>query len=271
MNSKGKKILKILFWAFFSTAVFCLMSITQKKVKITPTENPYISISVDDENIFLTEEELIKRLEQQKLIFKGQRVEELDIERIENAVSNMEEVRNVVVYRYLNGQWHLEVELRKPIAHIFAPNNDSYFIDSQGDIISSDRQHLARVLIVTGKVPESKEILKERKVINKSTLITLESLLKIYQIINYICNDELLKSLIGQVHLDDKNDFILIPIVGDQRIVFGVAETKNEVEDKFKKLKIFYKEALPYEGWNKYNEISLKYKGQIVCKKNNDR
>ncbi len=32
-------------------------------------------------------------------------------------------------------------------------------------------------------------------------------------------------------------------------------------------LKIFYKEALPYEGWNKYSGVSLQYDGQVVCKK----
>ena len=48
---------------------------------------------------------------------------------------------------------------------------------------------------------------------------------------------------------------------------FGSANSRSEVESKFEKLKVFYKEAMPYEGWRKYDEISLKYNGQIVCKK----
>lgn len=59
----------------------------------------------------------------------------------------------------------------------------------------------------------------------------------------------------------------MIPLVGNQKIVFGSAFTDKEVKEKFEKLKIFYKEAIPYEGWNKYSEISLKYDKQIVCKK----
>ena len=38
----------------------------------------------------------------------------------------------------------------------------------------------------------------------------------------------------------------------------------------FYRLKVFYKEAIPYEGWNQYDEINLKYKKQIVCNKNYD-
>jgi cell division protein FtsQ len=75
-----------------------------------------------------------------------------------------------------------------------------------------------------------------------------------------------LQALIGQIHLKKNGDFVLIPLVGDQLIVFGSAFTDQEVRDKFEKLKIFYTKGLPYEGWEKYSEISLKYRGQIVGK-----
>ncbi len=56
--------------------------------------------------------------------------------------------------------------------------------------------------------------------------------------------------------------------IGDNvKIIFGTAYSNEEVREKFRKLKIFYTEAIPYEGWNKYEEISLKYDKQIVCKK----
>jgi len=76
-----------------------------------------------------------------------------------------------------------------------------------------------------------------------------------------------LQSLIGQIHRKHNGDFVLIPQVGGQKIVFGTAFSDLEVEEKFRKLKVFYKEAIPYEGWNTYEEISLKYNKQIVCKK----
>ena len=53
-------------------------------------------------------------------------------------------------------------------------------------------------------------------------------------------------------------------------IEFGKAETDKVVEEKFSKLKVFYKEAIPYEGWEKYKSISLKYDKQIVCAKRDE-
>jgi cell division protein FtsQ len=38
-----------------------------------------------------------------------------------------------------------------------------------------------------------------------------------------------------------------------------------DLEAKFKKIKILYKEILPVKGWDFYKKISVKYKNQIVC------
>ena len=73
--------------------------------------------------------------------------------------------------------------------------------------------------------------------------------------------------MIGQIYLEKNGDFILVPLIGDQKIVFGSAYSEKEVEEKFEKLRIFYEEGMPNVGWNAYSEISVKYEGQIVCKK----
>ncbi|MCD8495578.1 MAG: hypothetical protein LRY45_02455 [Bacteroides graminisolvens] len=71
-------------------------------------------------------------------------------------------------------------------------------------------------------------------------------------------------ALIEQIYVSNANEFTLIPKVGDQKIIFGKYE---DVITKLENLKIFYQEALPYEGWQKYRTINVKYKGQVVCEK----
>jgi cell division protein FtsQ len=104
-------------------------------------------------------------------------------------------------------------------------------------------------------------------IINNESLKSIRVIDDIYRISNYVCNDPFLQSLIGQVYYNENHDFILIPVLGDHEIVFGKANSKKQVREKFQKLKVFYEEAIPYEGWKKYSEISLKYEGQIVCRK----
>ena len=109
----------------------------------------------------------------------------------------------------------------------------------------------------TGEIFDRQKSISVDEIINNDSLISIRKLDDIYRISDYVCNDPLFHSLIGQVHLEKNGDFILVPLVGDQRIV----------SEKFEKLRIFYKQAIPYEGWNTYKEISLKYEDQIVCKK----
>jgi cell division protein FtsQ len=105
------------------------------------------------------------------------------------------------------------------------------------------------------------------EIINNKSLKSIRKIDDVYRISNYVCNDPILSSLIGQVFVNEQHEFVMIPIVGEQIIEFGTANTDEEVQEKFKKLKIFYEQAIPYEGWNKYSVITIKYNGQIVCKK----
>jgi cell division protein FtsQ len=127
--------------------------------------------------------------------------------------------------------------------------------------------YTARVVVVTGDIPDKMNSEPVSKIINNAFLKSNRKLDDLYRISHYVCNDQLFQALIGQIHRKKNGDFVLIPQVGGQKIIFGSALTDQEVSEKFRKLKVFYNEAIPYEGWNKYEEISLKYDKQIVCKK----
>jgi cell division protein FtsQ len=127
--------------------------------------------------------------------------------------------------------------------------------------------HTARVLVFSGYIPDHIDAENTNLIINNDSLKSIRLLDDIYRISNYVCKDPVLQSLIGQVYCNENHEFILIPVLGKHKIVFGKAGTEKEVEDKFERLKVFYEEALPFEGWNKYTEISLKYEGQVVCRK----
>ncbi|HBC79552.1 MAG TPA: cell division protein FtsQ, partial [Bacteroidales bacterium] len=41
----------------------------------------------------------------------------------------------------------------------------------------------------------------------------------------------------------------------------------GDFENKLKNLEVFYDRVLPEVGWNKYSNINLAFKGQIVCRR----
>ena len=80
----------------------------------------------------------------------------------------------------------------------------------------------------------------------------------------YVDKNNFWKSQIQQIYINLDEEIELIPRVGRHKIIFGDV---SDMDEKFKKLMIFYKKGLHYTGWNKYKTINLKFKNQIVCTK----
>jgi cell division protein FtsQ len=69
---------------------------------------------------------------------------------------------------------------------------------------------------------------------------------------------------VEQIYVTPEKEFEIITRVGDQVILFG---DTTAMAGKFKKLEIFYSEALNRRGWNEYKSLNLKFRNQIICKK----
>jgi cell division protein FtsQ len=201
------------------------------------------------------------------LIEQQQAVGKLNIRKIEYLISHMPEVKHVKVFKRIGNKWDIQLELRKPIARIFNKFGQSFYLDQDGFLMNRSSLHTARVLVFSGNIKDRFEPNSIFKIINNDSLKSIRNLDDIYRISNYVCNDPILHKMIGQVYRENNGDFVLIPIVGDQKIILGTAQSDAVVKDKFERLLDFYKEAMPFEGWNKYSEISVKYEGQIVCRK----
>lgn len=261
-----KKWIKISIWTLFFGGLITLIYFAEKEQSQKSIDVPDIDIAISGDNAFLNPNEVMMKLSRAHLIQDGQKVQQLNTEKIEAFLTSISQVKNAKVYRLIGGRWKIEIELREPIARIFNKRGESFYLDKDGFTLLTTPTHTSHIVVVTGEIPDSKKSIPVHEIINNDSLISIRKLDDIYRISNYVCKDPLLRSLIGQIHLKKNGDFVLIPLVGGQTIIFGSAYSEKEVAEKFKKLKIFYTEAIPYEGWEKYSEISLKFDDQIVCK-----
>ncbi|MBI1836118.1 MAG: hypothetical protein HYR91_02515 [Flavobacteriia bacterium] len=262
-----KNWIKIALWSTFGLTVILLLSMVRSAQDEFAIEKPEIIIHINGENAFLTKDELFDRLKRKGLFYLGQNKKNLKVHAIETYLRSMTEVKDAKVFTKIGGGWTVEVEIRKPIARIFNKYGETFYLDDLGFTMAPSTIHTARVVVVTGNIPDKITSPSVEKIINNPSWKSIRKIDDVYRISSYVCNDPLLQSLVGQIHLKINGDFVLIPQVGGQEIIFGTAFSDEEVREKFRKLKIFYMEAIPYEGWNKYEEISLKYDKQIVCKK----
>jgi cell division protein FtsQ len=261
-----KNWMKISLWILVAAGVVTILVFANNEENEKKYDIPEVSIHVDGD-AFLTEPELIDRLKLHRLIEQNQQVGNLNIRKIEYVISRMPEVKHVKVFKRIGNKWDIQLILRKPIARIFNKLGQSFYLDENGFMMNRSSLHTARVLVFSGFIKDHFSPNSIDKIINNDSLKSIRNLDDIYRISNYVCNDPILHKMIGQVYREKNGDFVLIPIVGDQKINLGTANSDADVKDKFERLLEFYKEAMPYEGWNKYSEISVKYEGQIVCRK----
>ena len=83
-------------------------------------------------------------------------------------------------------------------------------------------------------------------------------------LLNYIGSDSVWSNFISMIKVKSPTDIILIPVIREHVINIGAP---TDFDDKFGRLKKFYAEVLPRQGWAKYDTLTLKWKGQLVASK----
>ncbi|MEO9534263.1 MAG: hypothetical protein ABJG68_04645 [Crocinitomicaceae bacterium] len=261
-----KKWLKNSLWLVFLIVVGLIMSFVKDSQNERAVGIPDVDIEVFEDMIFLSEEDILNRLRDKHYIGEDKKYSQMELEKIELFIAEMPEVKSVQVYTYLSGKWVIEMSLRQPIARIFNQDGTSCYLDQDGRLMPLSPNYTAHVVTVDGNINETDYGKSVDKIINNDSLITLEILDDLYEISNYVCNDEYLSAQITHIHINSYDEFEFIPRVGDQRIMFGDAEY---AVGKFKKLEYFYTEGMSRTGWDEYDTINVMYKGQVVCSKRN--
>lgn len=176
----------------------------------------------------------------------------IDLGRIEKALEKDLWVKNAELYFDNNNFLKVSVEEREPIARLFTVTGNTFYIDSSCMILPLSDKFSARLPVFTGFTSDAKILAKN----DSSLLCSIKNMsLKILA-------DTFLMAMIDQVDINVNRSFELIPKLGKQRIIFGDA---SEINSKFDKLKMFYKDVITQSGWNRYSIVNLQYKNQIVA------
>ena len=183
------------------------------------------------------------------------RVEQVDVARIEQVLRQDPFIENAESFVDASNNLHIKIKQREPLLRIIDNSGLNYYLDQNGIRMPLSKYFSARVPIVTGAVaPYVNDFLLRKKY----------NLKDVYDLVKRLNADPFFAPMIQQINIDAAGEFTLIPILGDQKIRIG---TIDDLDEKLERLKVFYREAMPYEGWQKFETISVKYKNQIVCKK----
>ncbi len=212
-----------------------------------------INIEQADENFFIDKPEILGLLNAENTDYVlGLALGDVDLKLLERRLEAHAFVKDAQVSYDVKGNLLVDVKQSRPIARIYNSSAADQYVDENGTLLPFNTKHTARVplLEIDGTASWDRNL--------KET----EEGLRLHQLLTYIDTDPFWKAQIAHLILSRNGDIEMIPQVTKQRIVFG---KPDDIEDKFRRLAIFYQDILPNKGWNTYALVNLKFKNQIVC------
>ncbi|MEP6674436.1 MAG: FtsQ-type POTRA domain-containing protein [Ferruginibacter sp.] len=185
---------------------------------------------------------------------EGRPIASFDLRAMEQALEKNVWIKDAELFFDNNETLQVTVTEREPVARIFTASGNTFYIDSSIARLPLSEKYSARLPVFTS-FPSDLIVLSA----------TDSSLLKAIRTMSAVIRkDSFNMALVQQVDITAQRTFEFIPEIGNSIIVFGDA---TDAEDKFEKLKLFYKNVMPKTGLNYYSTINVQYKGQIVAKR----
>lgn len=176
----------------------------------------------------------------------------LDLNRMEHRLEEDPWIRDADLYLDRGHILHVRIEEQSPVARIFTRSGHSFYMDSLLNRIPLNPLYTERLPVFTG-MPVS--------IMGRQPGDT-QHLAEAWDIVSYLKADELAMAIVDQADYEPGTGFVLIPKLGDHRIVFGDAK---DIAGKFRRLRIFYQQVMSLSGWNSYRQIDIRYRDQVVA------
>jgi len=208
----------------------------------------------DQENHFMDEADVMRLVEANNPSLKGTGIDRIDLRAIESKLKYDKHILDAQLFGDLKGNLVVHIELRRPVARIVQEDAPDAYIAEDGTVMPVSEKFTSRVLLISGgfvkKLLESEDLKKTTEG---------RQLMEMMQMIN---ENNFWKAQVAQLDMNSDGKITIYPQVTGQRIEFG---RLADIESKFKKLMIFYKEILPQRGWTKYQRVNLEYAGQVIA------
>jgi len=262
-----KTIKEIAFWGLIGIYLLSIGIFASKKISSLRYNNLTIIITDSTKHQFINAEDITKIISEKKIRIYGTPFDSLNTLKLEHTIKKSNNViKNIEIYPTYDGKLFIQITQRNPILRIITYNHNSFYIDEDGHLMPFSTKYISRVPVATGDINASLSMFpSDFNAKNQGYKFPSERLIhNLFNIGTIIYNDSFWHKNVQQLVIKSENQLIIIPEIGNFIINFGSFEN---IINKLKYMKTMYNSVLPKVGWNKYSEINLSYKNQIVCTK----
>ncbi|MEI2739802.1 MAG: hypothetical protein V9F01_13595 [Chitinophagaceae bacterium] len=256
MNARStiRKVLFITVWLCIGAGMFTLLLAAINKKNKGECKNYTITLKGAQNNFFIDEKDVEQLLmKATKGNIKGEQIASFKLHELEVMLEHNTWVDNAELYFDNRDVLHVTITEKEPVARVFTTAGNSFYIDSLGRKMPLSDKLSARVPVFTG-FPDKKKLNAADSALLNDVRVTA----------NYIVNDPFWMSQVSQIDITPERNFEMIPVVGNHLVKLGNGEN---IDRKFHRLMLFYKQVLSKTGFDKYKVINVQYKGQVVVSK----
>ena len=239
------KWIRIISQFLFLGCIIFLLAFTNTRYSNNTCVDYRINLA-DENTSLITRGEIILLMESINDSIVGTTIAKVPIYEIERKIESLNYVQNAEVYINMEGMLHIDVIEKKAIVRVSPKIGNDFYMDAQGSIFALSNNYTKHLLVASGNIQDTADYISVLKLAKQ------------------ISSDSLWSSQIMQIYIKENKEIELVPRVGNHKILFGDI---SDVEEKLRRLYLFYKKGVNQVGWNDYEEINLKFKNQIVCVK----
>ncbi|MFO7873762.1 MAG: hypothetical protein R6U62_04705 [Bacteroidales bacterium] len=255
----------ILLYTLLPVGLIVLMSFAVDSNLQKACSDLHVRVNSRSGNHFIRSESIREKITARVDSLEGHPPDPATMQELRSLVHNIAWVEQADIYRTINGEIKVAVTLRDPLFRVINSHNNSFYIDRNGVMFPLSEEHTARVMLATGHInmeySPGFDIHKSEQEELSEKAYTMH---KLYNVARFIHEDPFWEAFIDHIHITRNGSLELTPKNGAHIIEFGSPEN---LEEKFRKLRLFYKRGLPEAGWHYYSRVNVKYNKQIVCKK----
>ena len=234
-------VLTVLFFLVFFAGMGVLLHFSKQEVHGIACKE--LQVSIPGPHQFLTEDDVRGYVDNFYGIYVGQRLEDVNIGSIEKMLLTKAQVRDADVWITDDGVLHVEVIQRDPVMRLEKGGNGCY-ADREGNLFPLCEDYVADVPVISCEPSRGADP---------------QWLAQTIKLVRKISESSVWKKRIGEFEVEDNGDIILI---GDGlRIVYG---DFSDSARKFAAMEKYFSRIAPTHD---YNSVNVKYKGQIICRK----
>ena len=210
-------------------------------------------------NRFVCAEDVRKYIDDELGEYMGCLIDSIDLCKVEKIIDSRSAVYKSEAFMTRDGKLNVTVTQRTPVVR-FQKSDGGFYADAEGFLFPLQSNYASRVQVVDGDIPLKANSGYKGELTDEKEKAWLENVLNV---VSYMEGSRIWKDKIVQISVCDGGELVMVPRTGKERFHFG---QPDNIEEKFRKMELYYTGIVPAKGDKEYSKVSLEYEGQIICR-----